>query len=62
MGHSAVAVLQVGIPASHIACISHMMCDEYVLACLIHTSASVQAYERPAILGYARRQRSKSAS
>ena len=38
------------MPANCIACVSHMLCDEHVLACLIPLSVSVPAEVRPAIL------------
>jgi hypothetical protein len=47
---SAAALHQVGMPANHIACIAHMLCDEHILACLISLSLPVQPQERPAIL------------
>jgi hypothetical protein len=49
---SAAALWQTGMPANRIACISHMLCDERVLACLIPISVPVQAQERPAMLDH----------
>lgn len=47
---SAASLRQVGMPANRIACISHMLCDERVVACLIPLSVPVQSQERPAVL------------
>jgi len=38
------------MPANCIACISHMLYDEHVNACLIPLSVPVQSQERPAML------------
>jgi hypothetical protein len=47
---SAASLHQVGMPTNRIACISHMLCDERVVACLIPLSVPVQSQERPAVL------------
>jgi hypothetical protein len=47
---SAAALRQIGMPANQIACISHMLCDECILACLIPLSVPVLAEARPAML------------
>ncbi len=38
---SAAALRQIGMPANQITCISHMLCDEHILACLIPLSVPV---------------------
>jgi hypothetical protein len=48
--NSAASLHQVGMPANCIACISHMLCDERTVACLIPLSVPVQSQERPAML------------
>jgi len=48
--NSAASLCQVGMPANHNACISHMLCDERIVACLIPLSVPVQSQERPAML------------
>ena len=47
---SAAALRQLGMPANRIACISHMLCDERIVACLIPISVPVPAAARPAML------------
>ncbi len=47
---SAAALRQLGMPANWIACISHMLCDERVVACLIPISVPVPAAARPTML------------
>jgi hypothetical protein len=49
---SAAALWQIGMPANWNAYVSHMLCDERVLACLIPISVPVQAQERPAMLDH----------
>jgi hypothetical protein len=47
---SAATARKAEMPANHIARISHMLCDECVVACLIPLSTSIMADERPAML------------
>jgi hypothetical protein len=47
----ATALRHIVMPPYHqIVCISHMLCDEHVLACLVPLSAPVPAEVRPAML------------
>jgi hypothetical protein len=47
---SAAAVTQKGMPTNRIACISHMLCDEKFLACIIPLTDVVEPAARPAEL------------
>jgi uncharacterized protein YaaR (DUF327 family) len=47
---SAASLCQVGMLANCIACISQMLCDECIFACLFPLSVPVQSQERPAML------------
>jgi hypothetical protein len=51
---SAAAIKHVGMPANHVACIAHKLCDEQVIACLIPLSVAVQSQGRPALLDHQR--------
>ncbi len=49
---SAASLWLVGMPASHIICIAHMLCAKQVLGCLIPLPVPVEAQERPAHLNH----------
>ncbi len=47
---SAAAITQKGMPTNHIACISHMLCYEKFVACIIPLTDVVELADRPAEL------------